>query len=442
MLNSPPARPADTRRLVLVDFDWENADLMPELIHKPGISVRLVAGERDEDPGVQLADLCGLPRTLDLADLTREIFDLALISGRSRRRTHVEGLLQAMGTPSQTPQDFVAEAEAVPGCTLDMETALRLHAALLDAALGGDGADPPAVPTIADGALEAATAVAAPQPAEAEPGTVVEVVPSLGDADALRTLFEDLMTRTGATSAELHVGGAEGLRPCLELGGPNPILGGLVQLAQSEERPQVLSRVTEESDGETWGAWPFRTAEHRGVVAAAGINPRRWRTWERAVHEMRAAWDERDRNKVGPAFPMVPAARAGWVAPREFQQRLELAVDRHRRDGLRFALHRIDLPMSTTAASVFAERLPEQLRDTDSICRPSAQRALMLTATPTARFRYLRGRLLFLWQEAWLAAGNERPIPGLVEERCEMTREEDASRFLAQGRSWLTSSTS
>jgi hypothetical protein len=437
MLTSPPARPAETRRLVLVDFDWEDADLVPDLLRKPGISVRLVAGERDEDPGVQLADLCELPRTLDLADLTREIFDLALISGRSRRRTHVEGLLQAMGTPSQTPQDFVAEVEAVSGYTLDMETALRLHAALLDAALGGDGAIA-AGPMIRDGAAETAIDPGAPEP---EAATVMEFVPALGDAEGLEAAFSSLMTRTGATRVELHVGASDGIRPSLALGGENPLLGTLVRLAQSEEQPQIVSRVTEESEGETWGAWPFRTAEHRGVVAAAGMSPRRWRTWERAVHEMRAAWDERDRSKIGPAFPLVPAARSGWLTPAEFQQRLELAVERHRRDGLRFALHRIDLPMSATAADVFAERLPEQLRDTDCLCRPTAQRALMLTATSTERFRYLRGRLLFLWHEAWLAAGNERPIPGLVEERCEMTREADASGFLRQGRSWLAPST-
>ena len=61
----------------------------------------------------------------------------------------------------------------------------------------------------------------------------------------------------------------------------------------------------------------------------------------------------------------------------------------------------------------------------------------MLSATPKDRFPYLRGRLLALWQEAWLAAGNERPIPGLLDERCEMTREEEVETFLAQARSWL-----
>ena len=59
------------RRVVLVDFDWQDADLIPELLARPGISVRLVAGSDTDDAGVRLAELCGLPRTVDLADLTR-----------------------------------------------------------------------------------------------------------------------------------------------------------------------------------------------------------------------------------------------------------------------------------------------------------------------------------------------------------------------------------
>jgi len=81
------------RRLLLVDFDWQDADLMPELLQHPGVSVRLVAGAQFDDAGIRLAELCGLPRTVDLADLTREIFDLALVSERSPRRTQIEGLL-------------------------------------------------------------------------------------------------------------------------------------------------------------------------------------------------------------------------------------------------------------------------------------------------------------------------------------------------------------
>lgn len=437
MINSKAAQHGDLRRLVLVDFDWEDADLVPELLHKPGISVRLVAGQRAEDPGVQLAEMCGLPRTLDLADLTREIFDLALVSGRSPRRSHVEGLLQAMGTPSQTPQDFVAGTPDVSGYTLDMETALRLHAALLDAALGGTLEAPHAPAVLETGMVDAP----APEEPFTGPACGVKIVPGLEDRAALEVMLAQLMSETGATRAELRVSRDEAVKPMIELGPADPLLAGLVALAEQEEEAQVVSRVTEGATGEAWGAWPFRTAQHSGLLAAGAIHPKHWQRWKMAVAEMRSAWDEQDRNRVGPAFPMVPARQGGWLPPDDFLQRLELAVERHRRDGLRFALYRLDLPISTAAADVFAERLPSQLRDTDSICRPTPQRTLMLSATPKERFPYLRGRLLALWQEAWLATGNERPIPGLLDERVEMTREDEVAGFLAQARIWLGPST-
>ena len=435
MVSSRAAERGELRRLVLVDFDWEDADLVPELLHKPGVSVRLMAGERAEDAGIQLAALCGLPRTLDLADLTREIFDLALVSVRSPRRTHVEGLLQAMGTPTRTPQDFLAGVPDVSGYTLDMETALRLHAALLDAALGGTVADPGGAP----GPIVPAMAGAAPATDESvpEPACGVAEVPGLSDRAGLEAMLSRLMSETGAGRAELRIAGEDGPRPPLELGGADPLLAGLIALAEREEEVQVVSRMGEEGAGEAWGAWPFRTARHRGVIAAGTIHPRHGQRWRLAVAEMRAAWDEQDRARAEAGRPLAPAAEAGWLAPEEFLRRLEQAVERHRRDGLRFALHRLDLPMSAAAADVFAERLPGHLRGPDAICRPTPQRTLMLSATPKDRFPYLHGRLSALWQESWLAAGNERPIPGLLDERVEMTREAEVAGFLSQGRSWL-----
>src|SRR5205814_9929617 len=96
-----------TQRLVLIDFDWEDADLMPDLLRRAGISVRLVAGEKLNDAGVRVAELCGVRSTIELADLTREIFDLALVGERSPRRGQVERLLRALGTPIATPRTFL-----------------------------------------------------------------------------------------------------------------------------------------------------------------------------------------------------------------------------------------------------------------------------------------------------------------------------------------------
>ena len=101
------------RRMVLIDFDWQDADLLPRLLQRPGVSVRLVAGERTEDAGLRMAEVCGLPRTLDLADLTREIFDLALVSHRSVRRARVQSLLEALRTPCLSPQEFLEDRKSV-----------------------------------------------------------------------------------------------------------------------------------------------------------------------------------------------------------------------------------------------------------------------------------------------------------------------------------------
>ena len=81
-----PVSPGSPRRIVLIDFDWQDADLLPELLRHPGVDVRLVAGPSADDPGVRVAELCGVPRTLELADLARERFDLALLGERKTYR--------------------------------------------------------------------------------------------------------------------------------------------------------------------------------------------------------------------------------------------------------------------------------------------------------------------------------------------------------------------
>jgi len=96
------------RRIVLIDFDWHDVDLLPELLRQSGVSVRLVAGTSADDPGVRVAELCGVPHTLELSDLTREIFDLGLIGEHSTRRASIESLLQALGTTIETPAAFLA----------------------------------------------------------------------------------------------------------------------------------------------------------------------------------------------------------------------------------------------------------------------------------------------------------------------------------------------
>jgi hypothetical protein len=438
------AMPASTltetrRRVVLVDFDWEDANLIPELLSQPGISVRLVAGSTADEAGVRLAELCGLPRTVDLADLTREIFDLALVSERSPRRTQIEGLLLALGTPSLSPQSFMAD-ECGPDTVPAVEAPLALHAAALETTLGGPAFDSlveEALPDISD---EAPTA---PRPVTVagEPRFVIpslDEFPSLEGRQDLEAALRAVMSDTGAGRAELHVEGPQG-NGRVEVGPEDAILRELVERARRSGTPQVVASVSGPPESVAWGAWPFRTAQHRGVLAAAGIKPATgWSRWQAMVEELRTTWDHQDRAKAAPAFPMVPAPRTGMLEAEEFFARLNLAVERNRRDGLRFALHRLEFPISTAALELLGQRLPNHLRDTDSICRAGTNRMLLLTATPFDRFPYVRGRIQALWQEVWLEAGHERPIPGVGEERIEMADADDAERFLAQAQEWMS----
>jgi hypothetical protein len=431
--------PESRRRIVLVDFDWEDADLIPELLQRPGISVRLVAGSRSDDAGVRLAELCGLPRTIDLADLTREIFDLALVSERSPRRTQIEGLLLALGTPSLTPQSFFSNGHHHGETTPAVEAPLELHAAALETALGGEEFDrlvEQALPDISDDAPTSP----APVTPRAEPRFVIanlEDFPSCEDRHGLETALRGLMENTGAERAELVISGPEDSEIRVELGPEDALLRGLIELAQTHGAPQVVLSVAGSPEGTAWGAWPFRTAQHRGVVAAGGINPEHWAVWEKTISELRTTWDQRDRAKAGPAFPMVPSSQSGWVDRDEFLQRVELSIERNSRDGLRFAIHRLGFPVSNDAVTRFGERLPGQLRDTDTLCLVDEQHVLLLTATPNERFPYLHGRITALWNDCWVAAGLERPVPGVAEERCEMSRSEESAAFVARAREWL-----
>lgn len=429
-----------TRRTVLIDFDWQDADLLPALLKEPSLSVRLVAGERPDEPGFRVAEVCGLPRTVDLADLTREIFDLAIVSERSPRRTQVEGLLLALGTPSLTPQHYL-EGLPIPDAEKPaIEAPLALHAAAFEDALGGGAFHALVEQALPDLAFDAPTT---PQPVRtsgrpAPPVHSLADFPSAEDRRRLEAALGDLARHTGAGTAELHAGRSDHLERVVRVGREDPLLMGLVNLALELNQPQVMSRVRGKDSGRLWGAWPFRTTQHRGVLAAAGIEAQPGPTpWERMVEDLRATWDRHDREIAGAAFPMVPEARQGWLSGEEFAQRLELSIDRNRRDGLRFALHRLEFSDAPRALEGFADRLPGQLRDTDCICRSSLREVLLLTAGPAAAYLHVRRRVLALWEQSWNDAELPPPAPPIVDQHIELLGPEDAEPFLATAAAWL-----
>ncbi len=436
-----------TQRVVLIDFDWQDADLLPVLLKRPNVAVRLVAGARSDDPGLRVAEICGLPRTMDLADLTREIFDLALVSERSPRRTQIEGLLLALGTPSQSPQGYLHNAADRASQTPAIEAPLALHAAAFETALGGEDFSAIVEQALPDLSTEDLSneAPTAPQPVRTNGDRAPLVMslddfPSAEDRRALESALQGLMADTGASIAELHAGRHDAMACVLHMGPQgDPLLKGLVDAASEGNAPQVVARLQGPLQGKIWGAWPFRTTQHRGVLAAAAIDSQKGlNPWLNMVEELRTTWDQHDRELAAPAFPLVPEAAAGWLDPVEFRGRIELAVERHKRDGLRFAVHRLVFADKPGPLAVLAERLPAQMRDTDSLCRPVPHEVLMLTAGQGEGFPQVRRRLLALWQQAWREGGGVGPTAPVRDERIEMAPGRDPAAFLGTVTRWLT----
>jgi hypothetical protein len=429
-----------SRRVVLIDFDWQDADLLPELLRRPGVSVRLVAGEHTEDPGVRVAELCGLPRTFDLADLTREIFDLALVGERSSRRTQLESLLLALSTPCQTPQEFLRGSESDVAVHPAIEAPLALHAATLEHTLGGGDFNAlleQALPDIGE------DAPVAPEPVRLVPNAKIRVLsmedfPSRESRDHLERALKDLVTTSGAGTAELHAGDNASLQLVAQVGPEDKLLRGLIDLAHELGTPQVVTRMSEPGKGRAWGAWPFQTTQRRGVLAAAAIDPEQgWARWQEMVEELRTTWDEEDREKAGASFPFTPLRTAGWLEPDEFNARIALSLDRHRHDRMRFELHRLDFPDSPAAVDAMCGWLPGQLRDTDFITRPSPRSVVLLLAGAPEGFAHVRRRLLALWDTAWRDVGGGPPAPSLVDQHVVLAGPEDADAFLAAAAAWL-----
>jgi hypothetical protein len=213
----------------------------------------------------------------------------------------------------------------------------------------------------------------------------------------------------------------------------------LIDLALSENTPQVITRLTGPQEGKAWGAWPFRTTRSRGVIAAAAIDPASgWTTWQETVEELRQAWDLHDREQAAPAFPLVPDDQHGWLDSEGFRTAISLAAARNQRDGLSFAVHRFELASRPEALGSLCERLPSQLRETDRLFRPEQHIVLLLTACSLEAFEPVRRRITTLWETVWQESGGPTPAPEFVESRIEITEPADAERFFETTSRWLS----
>jgi len=435
-----PDLPADgaagARRVVLVDFDWQDADLLPALFRRPELSIRLVAGERRDTPGLRVAELCGLPHTMDLADLTREIFDLALVSERSPRRTQVEGLLQVLGTPCATPTSFLDGVVDTSTAAPSIETPMVLHAAALESTLGGESME-----EIVDQALP--DLVMSPEPGGGSPpplpatGPVGKMTdfPSPEDRHGLEVALQGLVTNTGASGAELRAGRDGDMKLVAQVGQQDEMMKGLMDLALQLDKPQVIQQLSGHGEGKAWGAWPFRTAQQQGVLGAAAIDPAEgWTKWERTVEELRTRWDERDRSQ---SAALVPERQVGWLDREEFRNRIDLAVERWAIDGTPYTLHRLTLPESRELVEAFCRALPDHLRDTDYICRPVVREVLILCPYMENGWEVVITRLRMLLEHTWEEMRMRGAVPAMGDDEARLSTAMERASFVQTASGWL-----
>lgn len=414
------AAPGARRRVVLIDLDWSEADLLPELLRQPQVHVRCVASFSADDPGIRVAELCGVPHTLELADLTREGFDVALVGERSDRREQIEHLLQALGAPSASPRAFLAGMRRVERRVPARPSAGDLELSSLSGAQ---------LSALIDSAIpDLATGGASPPPELFAEDPVPDPAHRLG----LERLLARGMSTSGAFAAALVLKRGELAARIASSGPDDPLMLALGDLAARLDAPQVVCRVQGGAVGKAWGAWPVRGGEHRAVIMAAGADAAFGiAAWERIALELGFGWSVPRSEAATPEHTF----RNSWLNPAEFRGRVRLAVERNQYDGLRFAIHRLHFDGPPGAVETLCRRLPDELRVTDCLCRPTAGIVLLLCAGPPAAFPHVRRRIGALWERCTLECGTAPTAIG--DERIELATSEDTEVFLAAASGWL-----
>jgi hypothetical protein len=416
-MTAPDRRGGSPRRLVLIDFDWHDADLLPALLRMRGVSIRLVTGSTSEDAGVRVAALCGLRRSVEVADLTREIFDLALVGERSPRRPQLERLLRALGTPIESPMAFARNGDAMERRGPD-ETAPASPDASPENGVGGEVAGWASHGIAAAIDREAAT-------------TAEHSMPAPDDLPALERSLAGWLAATGASAASLHLARGDSLSRVCRSGPEDPLLEALVALAFRLDRPQVMTCEDGPQRGRLWAAWPFQSARRRGVVAVGGAEASGRAPWESVVRALSLAWRVAEEGE-SPEPPHLTL-----LEPDAFTHRLRLAVDRHHADGFRFALYRLTFEGPEAVLDTLLRVLPERLRGTDCVCRPAPQELLLLCAGTAHAFAHVRRRIDQLWREAWGTHGAGGDPGAIAEERVDLAGAEGAHAFLVAARDWM-----
>src|SRR5262249_15116760 len=254
----------------------------------------------------------------------------------------------------------------------------------------------------------------------------------------LEDALKSLVSSTGAGTAELHAGDRARMRRLAQVGPEDRLLNGLRDLANEMGTPQLVTRLHDPGQGPPWAPRPFRTLQRRGVLAGAAIDAGSGLdSWTRLLDDLRATWDREDRERSAASFPLTPEREQRWLEPAEFRARVELAVERHRRDGLRFELHRLDFPEPLEPWAHFRDPILTQVRDTDGLTQPHPRVVVLLATGEPEAFTQLRRRLLAVWEGAWRESGLAAPAAAFVDRSVGLAGIEDIEAFGTAADVWL-----
>jgi hypothetical protein len=384
----PPA--SAVRRVVLIDPSETEAGAIPAVTAMPGVHLCLVACDHPAAPGVRAAERAGVRVTLDLADLTRDVYDVALLGEHSPRRARLLGLMRALGTPVTTPHEFTdgtQRAAMTPGALRESTVATP-----------ADGGAPSAID---------------PPPAD--------------DPGAIEAWLGALARRTGAHGARLVRGGPRP-RVIAHVGDADPLLESLASRALRQDHPQVMTGLHGDASGRSFGGWPVRTPYFHGALAAAGFDPGRGSAgWEHAARELVAAWTAR------PA--RGEHSRCPWLDTEAFRDRVGAAASLGLAADERYSLYRLRFEGDSALVDHLCRRLPERMRGGDALCRPFPDQVLMLCSGSPADFVHIRRRVGELWEDVCSGQGAEPLL--VTDERIEMAWSGDTDLFIAAAAGWL-----
>ncbi len=368
------------RRIALIDLGERESDLLPALLERAECTIELAVAERAEEPWLRTLADRGVPWTTDLAEITRHVFDEALVGAASPRRDRVETLMRAIGARMMLADDLVPRTPSAgsPGLKLIPGT-----------------------------------------------GGAASTTPTPDDPAAIENWLADLTAETEASGARLVRAGSR-RRVVAHVGQADPMLETLSSLALQLAQPQIVSRLDGAEHGRISGSWPITTPFFAGALAASGLSSDAARErWEQAALDLERACGRRP----GHCEP----GRTDWLSPSEFLSRVRLAIGEGGEE--RHSLHRLQFEGPPSAIEIFCRGIHSRLRDSDILCRPAPDQVLLLCGGTPAEFIHVRRRLADLWDETCRASGLP-PTMLMSDERIEMSSPTGAALMFAAATGW------